>query len=369
MNRWTNSSNQFENEPFEEYAHLYDPDYQSGDQRPVKRKKTHRPDSRAVVASLTDEAEGLEAGFQITYRPSRYEAEWLLSSLRPFYDQRLIVDVEAQVKGGKEASVYRCVAHPSTGRDYVAAKVYRPRKFRNLRNDKLYREGRAILGPDGRKPKERDQRLQRALEKGTAFGAQMSHTSWLMYEFNTLNRLHRSGGAVPQPLGSGDNAILMEYFGDGHLAAPILQQVNLDGAEARALFNDVLNNIEMMLQFNMIHGDLSAFNILYWQGRAILIDFPQVVDSQENGHAHAILARDIERVSEYFQQQGVDCDPVAITDSLWRRYAFREPLDELAELSRYAEEEDAAEETADMEGDDNDWRDGGRRGALFQDER
>jgi len=70
-----------------------------------------------------------------------------------------------QVKGGKEATVYCCAAHPATGQDLLAAKVYRPRIFRQLRNDARYRQGRQILG--GTAKVVRDHRHLRAVRKGT----------------------------------------------------------------------------------------------------------------------------------------------------------------------------------------------------------
>ena len=280
----------------------------------------------------------MEAGFEITYKPARYEREWLLSSLRAFYDQALIDDVLAQVKGGKEASVYRCAAHPSTGQEFLAAKVYRPRRFRNLRNDKIYREGRRLLDSEGHKPKERDQRIKRAIESGSAFGAQMSHTSWLMHEFQTLDQLYRAGAAVPKPYGSSDNSILMSYIGDERRAAPTLHECALPDGEERALFDVVLHNVDLMLQLDIVHGDLSAYNILYWEGKATLIDFPQVVNIRGNGHAEAILTRDVTRVCDYFYGQGVECDAGALSAALWQRYIQVDPLDRAADLSRLEEE-------------------------------
>lgn len=339
--QYTLSSSDYEPDPLERYAVLYDPDYEDTTvvRRPRKNPKVNNS-QQEIVSALTDQAEGLEAGFEISYKPARYERTWLLSSLRSFYDQALITDVVAQVKGGKEASVYRCAAHPSTGVEFLAAKVYRPRMFRNLRNDKMYREGRRILGTDGNMPKERDVRLQRALEKGTAFGAQMSHTSWLMHEYTTLDKLFRTGAAVPKPIASSENAILMSYIGDDQLPAPVLQSVDLERDEADMLFAEVMRNIELMLNRNLIHGDLSAFNILYWEGAATIIDFPQVVDSKGNPHAHKIFQRDVKRVCEYFVGQGVRCDTAQVTKTLWDRYVAPEPLDELADLSRWTEDED-----------------------------
>ncbi len=339
-------------DPFAAYAAEHDPDYASAwSAAPLKprRRKVHMS-RRDEVAHLTDEAQGLEAGFETTYQPARYEAIWLYSSLRAFYDQALITDILSQVKGGKEASVYRCVGHPTTGTQFLAAKVYRPRQFRNLRNDKIYREGRQVLDINGRPVKADDARAMRALEKGTAFGAQLAHTSWLMHEFNTLARLHDAGGSVPKPISSAENSLLMEYVGDENLPASTLHEVRLDSDEARRLFTDVLDNIELMLSMGIVHGDLSAYNILYWQGEIVLIDFPQVVSSLGNAHAQTIFSRDVHRVCDYFVHQGVESDPQQIVDSLWNRYAYRNPLDDLAELSRWeAEHEEEEHSEADTE--------------------
>lgn len=269
-------------------------------------------------------AGGEESGYAMTYQPARFEASWLRSSLRSFYDQELIVDVLAQVKGGKEANVYRCVAHPRTGAALLAAKVYRPRKFRNLANDRIYREGRPVLTVDGRPAKPTDNRIVRAIGKKTPFGVQVQHTSWLMHEYVTLQRLHRAGGAVPEPFGANENAILMGYQGDARRAAPTLQEVSLGRREARALFAEVLRNVELMLQHGIIHGDLSAYNVLYWAGRVTLIDFPQVSFVQANRNAPLILQRDVRRICEYFVRQGVRSDPGATFERLWERYGERD---------------------------------------------
>src|SRR5262245_58723148 len=202
---------------YERYAEQFDPTW--GDDATPRGHKSRamtapkKPRSE-IVAELAEPV-GLEAGFVTTYQPARYEAEWLKSSLRMFYEEHLIRDVLAQVKGGKEASVYRCVADHGADRilaaargepaqgdkpQLLAAKVYRPRMFRNLRNDHVYREGRTILTSEGRAVKKTDHRIMRALGKKTAFGAQVQHTSWLMHEYTTIDRLYRAGAAVPLPI-------------------------------------------------------------------------------------------------------------------------------------------------------------------------
>lgn len=338
--------NHDDEELFDDYAQDFDPTQNDRQARRKRKKKIrHLPkkSQEEIVSELADNT-GLAGGFETTYQPSKYEASWLLQSLQNFYLQDMITDVLAQVKGGKEASVYRCAGHPTSGQTWMAAKVYRPRMFRQLRNDALYRQGRAALGPDGKELNAKDWRALKALNRGSGYGQALSHTSWLMYEYNTLNTLYDAGGAVPQAFAVSENALLMSYFGDENLPAPTLNEVTLEASEVERLFKEVMRNVHLMLQHNMIHGDLSAYNILYWQGDIVLIDFPQVVDIRTNPDAKAILQRDIRRVCEYFQQQGLRLHPERIARRLWGTYGAPddnpdEVLTNLLEALEYDEEE------------------------------
>lgn len=324
---------------YDRYADKFDPLKMD---RKGRRKRKPTPQAHETWRKIDQQKAEVAAptsfddGVVTTYQPSKHEASWLLSSLQGFYAQALITDVLAVVKGGKEASVYRCEADQSTGMEFLAAKVYRPRMFRSLSNDQMYREGRQILTAEGRAVKNSDHRIMRAIGKKSAFGEEVSHTSWLMHEYSTLDFLYRLGAAVPQPMAWTENAILMSYVGNGQMAAPPLVDVQLEPDEAAELFAEVLRNIELMLSHDVIHGDLSAYNILYWEGTITLIDFPQVTNSQANSNAEFILHRDITRICEYFTRQGVDTDADALMRKLWQRYghvggqrAFLDDSDEL----------------------------------------
>lgn len=308
---------------YEQYEEEFDPmrtDRKARRKRKPKTKHVPKKSQHQVIAEITSASGGTEGGFQTTYQPGLFEQSWLPMSLREFYDLELISDVLGRVKGGKEASVYRCKARPATGMELAAVKVYRPRMFRNLRNDKMYREGRQILKENGKAAKTTDHRMMRAIGKKSDFGQHVEHTSWLMHEYRTLDMLYKAGAAVPKPLAASENAILMSYCGDEKMAAHTLNEVELETKEAVRLFKEVLRNIEIMLQNNLIHGDLSAYNILYWKGKITIIDFPQVTNSLTNGQAYFILQRDVERVCDYFISQGVSCDSDAIMNTLWKRY-------------------------------------------------
>lgn len=301
----------FTDDDFEEYA---DPRT-----RRRERNAAYRPPEKmpTVIAQQDDS----QNRFDFTYKASRHERWWLLNSLGNFYEHQWISDVLAIVRGGKEANVYQCRGTESTGQEFIAAKVYRPRSLRSLRNDSLYREGRANLDADGREI--RDERAARAMRNRTAFGQTLMHTSWLAHEFTTLQALHAAGADVPAPFATSDNAILMSYIGDEALAAPTLSSVELDPDEARPLFERVLRNVEIMLRQERIHGDLSAYNILYWEGRVTLIDFPQAISPHANQNAYRIFKRDLTRVCEYFARQGVRSNPRKLAENLWTSHGYR----------------------------------------------
>jgi RIO kinase 1 len=290
-------------------------------QRHKKRSiRTTRPPS-----AVESEVENAPEEFDFSYNASRHERGWLLNSLGDFYDQQWISDVLHLIKGGKEASVYQCVADIQLQSDpqtnYIAAKVYRPRRFRSLKNDSLYREGRQHLDSDGRPIN--DDGMLHAIHKRTAYGRELMHSSWIEHEFQALKTLHAAGADVPTPYASDNNAILMGYIGDANTAASILNGIHLTHNDALQLFQRTIFNIEIMLANGMVHGDLSAFNILYWEGKITLIDFPQVVQPGQNRNAYPIFQRDVERVCEYFQRQGVKSDARRLAEDMWESYGNR----------------------------------------------
>jgi RIO kinase 1 len=275
------------------------------------------PGSLQDLAAIDDDRQV----FKFSYQASRYERPWLTGSLGSFFEAHWVDDVLRMIKGGKEATVYLCKANPTSTVDYLAAKVYRPRQFRNLKKDYLYREGRQDLDSNGEPVW--DDRMLRAIDKKTGYGQELLHTSWIEYEFMALEVLHQAGADIPIPYTRGNNAILMEYIGDPEMPAPSLNEVDLSTSEARPLFQRVLHNIELMLANNRIHGDLSAYNILYWQGKITLIDFPQTMHPEQSPNSFQIFERDVRRVCEHFARQGVKSDSRKIASGLWTAYRHR----------------------------------------------
>ena len=238
------------------------------------------------------------------------EQDPVQEALEQFFADGLITGILHVVKSGKEATVYCCQAHPSTGVELLAAKVYRSRNNRGFKNDAIYQEGRLIL----------DRHVRRAVQNKSRFGREAQFGMWIDYEFAALNALYKVGADSPRPLARSGSALLREYLGDRQQAAPSLQSVELARDEVYPVFDRLMRNIELWLANNYVHADLSAYNVLYWQRHARIIDFPQAVDPRFNPNARALLTRDIDNICRYMAHYGLQRDSHAIADRLWQRF-------------------------------------------------
>ena len=234
-------------------------------------------------------------------------------AIEHFLDEGLIEGVVRIVKTGKEASVHLCRGNPSTtGENLLALKVYHPLDRRDFRDESLYRDGEWI----------KERRIRVALEKKTRFGREVQGELWVNREWETLRALSDAGVPVPRPLSATEDAILMTHIGDEAHSAPQLRAHRPGRVEAEELFRQVIHAIELMLCRNVIHGDLSAYNVLVWEGRATIIDLPQAVDPRKNRHAEALLERDVVRICEHFARCGVPSSPHRIASDLWNGWQF-----------------------------------------------
>lgn len=290
--------------------------------RKGKQPKPARPaqsQPQQEEMALMDEGEdSYVPSYAAALDPLHHERQWVINSTVSFYQNKLITDLTRLVKGGKEANVYTCIAGETVEQELLAAKLYRPRMLRTLKNNAIYKAGRTLRDSEGKEVK--GSRELRAMAKKTRFGKDLDLTTWIEHEFQVQKELHRAGADVPQPIAHGGNTILMAYLGDETQAAPTLIDVALPGEEARPLFSRVMHNVELMLAHHLVHGDLSAYNILYWEGEIAIIDFPQVVDTRKNPHAFQLLERDIVRVCQYFTPLGIQANGQQIAAALWHRY-------------------------------------------------
>jgi RIO kinase 1 len=127
-----------------------------------------------------------------------------------------------------------------------------------------------------------------------------------------MRRLWEAEACVPFPVESRDDGMLMEYIGDMTSAAPRLAQARLSGPQVRDAFEQLRHNLRTFLEVGIVHSDLSAFNILWWQDALWFIDFPQAVDLAHSPHGLDFLHRDLVNVCGWFSRRGVDADAEAL---------------------------------------------------------
>jgi RIO kinase 1 len=242
--------------------------------------------------------------------------DWLVTELAA-------VDTElGMVKTGKEADVMlirRGV--PGTDREcLLAAKRYRSSEHRMFHRDAGYLEGRRV----------RESRTNRAMAKRTGFGKEMIAGVWAAAEFGALYRLWEVGTGlgvriVPYPVQILGTELLLEFLGtDDGQAAPRLAQLRPDPDELADLWNQLLTALTVLARCQIVHGDLSAYNILVHEGRLVLIDLPQVVDVVSNPHGARFMHRDVRNVAGWFAARGlIDVDVDELTRDLLREAGVR----------------------------------------------
>jgi RIO kinase 1 len=164
--------------------------------------------------------------------------------------------------------------------------------------------------------------MQRGIARKGHAGRELEMGLWIEHEWATLGWLHRNGVRVPRPIATGGAGILMAWVGDEREPAPQLRELRPEPADAQRIFDELLRQIRLMLNVNVIHADLSAYNVLVHDGEPWLIDLPQSVDPREHRDARDILARDIQRLSDAFARWGVRTYPDRAVRDLWNGWLF-----------------------------------------------
>ena len=209
------------------------------------------------------------------------------------------IDTELGVlKTGKEADVHLLErADPRCPEEAVvlAAKRYRSTEHRTFHRSTAYTEGRST----------KRSRDERALNRKSTFGRLVAQGEWAAAEWNALVRLWQIGLPVPYPVQIDGTEILMEWVSLDGETAPRLAQTRPDPPLLGSYFDQVRDVLATMVQHGLVHGDLSAYNILAAGDRLVVIDLPQVVDLVGNAAGFDLLLRDCTNVCAWFRRRGL----------------------------------------------------------------
>jgi RIO kinase 1 len=164
------------------------------------------------------------------------------------------------------------------------------------------------------------------MDRGSSFGKAAAEDAWKSAEADALYKLHAEGVRVPTPVLFLDGVLLMELVLDaeGNPARRIID-ANLTASEANAAYHDMLTQLVRILSCDLIHGDLSPYNVLWAAAGPTVIDFPQIVSASHNSSSERFFLRDAENILGHFARidhslQARRSDPWEI----WQAYVRRE---------------------------------------------
>ncbi len=220
--------------------------------------------------------------------------DWVVTS-------QAAVDTDLGIlKTGKEADVFLLErAVPDGGPSVVmAAKRYRGEEHRTFHRSAAYTEGRRT----------RNSRDARAMAKKTSHGRAVAAGQWAWAEWESLKRLWSLGLPVPYPVQIDGTELLMEWITHDGDSAPRLAQTRPARDLLECYFEQVRDVLAELARHGVVHGDLSAYNILAAGERLMIIDLPQVVDLVGNPAGPDFLMRDCTNVCTWFRTRGLEVD-------------------------------------------------------------
>ncbi|HZM44190.1 MAG TPA: PA4780 family RIO1-like protein kinase [Burkholderiales bacterium] len=250
--------------------------------------------------------------------------------LEPLVEDGLIDEVILQLMSGKEATVFvvRC------GEEMRCAKVYKEANKRSFRQSVDYREGRKV----------RNSRQARAMEKGSRYGRKAQEESWQSTEVDALYRLAAAGVRVPTPFNFLEGVLLMELVTDHEgNPAPRLNDVQFTADEARAHHHTLMMQIVRMLCAGIVHGDLSAYNVLVDSAGPVVIDLPQAVDAAGNNHAGSMVQRDVANLTTYLGRFAPELLTTEYGKEIWALYEQGDLHPEVELTGRFEQTEEAVD--------------------------
>ncbi len=209
------------------------------------------------------------------------------------------IDTELGIlKTGKEADVFLLERADPLAPDravVMAAKRYRSPEHRTFHRSASYTEGRSM----------RRSRDERAVKRKSTFGRLVAADEWAVSEWAALVRFWSLGLPVPYPVQIDGTELLMEWITVDGETAPRLAQTRPAADLLAAYFDQLREAMATMVQAGVVHGDLSAYNILAAGERLVVIDLPQIVDLVGNVNGMDFLLRDCTNVCTWFRSKGL----------------------------------------------------------------
>lgn len=199
-----------------------------------------------------------------------------------FLNSGVLYEVHGVVNAGKEARVYW--GKNKEGKD-LAVKIYLTASAEFRKGMLKYIEG--------------DYRF-----KGIKHDTRSMIFAWAQKEFRNLEQASRANVRVPKPIAVKNNVLVMEFIGKDGVNAPSLKEQTPDNP--MKVYNVLLTYLKRLYKkADLVHGDLSEYNIMMWKEKPVVFDIAQAVPTS-HPMAQFFLRRDLTNVSRFFSRLGVE---------------------------------------------------------------
>jgi RIO kinase 1 len=241
-------------------------------ERITRQEKTLERRDRMLTHNHTQERATIEEVFDQSTRMVLYQ---LLSS-------GVLNELNGVVSAGKEARVYW--GKTKTGEDR-AVKIYLTSSAEFKKGMMMYIEG--------------DYRF-----KNVKRDTRSLITTWAQKEFRNLDAADKAKVRVPKPIAVERNIVIMEFIGKDGVSAPQLKVQPPE--DPKKTYKQLLTFMKRLYQkAELIHGDLSEYNLMTWKGKLVMFDMSQSVPTS-HPLAQFLLNRDIINVNRFFSRQGIE---------------------------------------------------------------
>jgi RIO kinase 1 len=132
--------------------------------------------------------------------------------------------------------------------------------------------------------------------------------TWAQKEFRNLEQAVRAKVRVPNPIGARNNVLVMEFIGEKGVSAPSLKEQVPD--DPSGTYQKLLVYLKRLYRkADLVHGDLSEYNIMMWKGKLVLFDMSQSVPTS-HPLAKSLLERDLTNLNRFFSRLDVKVVPI-----------------------------------------------------------
>ena len=251
-------------------------------ERITRQEKTVERRDRMSIHDFTHERATIEEVFDQSTRMVIFR----------FLSKGVLNEVNGVVSAGKEARVY----WGKTKEDKeLAVKIYLTSSAEFKKGMMMYIEG--------------DYRF-----KNVKHDTRSLIYTWAQKEYKNLQEAARAKIRVPTPIALESNVLIMEFLGKDGVSAPTLKEQLPDDPEKT--YKLLLTYMKRLYKkAELVHGDLSEYNLITWKGKLVMFDMSQSVPTS-HPLAQFLLNRDITNVNRFFSRIGVK---VLSNEQVYRR--------------------------------------------------